>query len=151
MIIALTLFSVFESFGEATIIILRTKINGDGTGKYNNVTRRESSFTNLAGDVTITITIGCADPGPDGCPVAIPAHGSNGTYDMDPSVANYAEVRMAEIDGEINNGNHSANNTRIVCITMSDGSQKSYRVYENWNCDSNGNGDISLKLEEIVA
>lgn len=133
------------------VTIKKSKINGDGTGNYKTISRAESSTTNAAGEVHITIQIGCADPGAASCPNAMPVGGGGGGLldSVDPSVANYLEVRMAEINSEIDGGVLSDENTRIVVITLSNGTQQSYRVNENWDCNSNGDGEITLTIEEI--
>lgn len=130
------------------ITIKRVRINGDRTGNYNTVSRQESSTTNAAGEVHITVQIGCADPGNNPCPNASPIGGGGVLDDIDPWVLNYLENRLEQINVEIAGG-LSNNNTRIVIITTHNGSQKSYRVYETWECDSNEDGEIILTIEEI--
>lgn len=55
---------------------------------------------------------------------------------------------MQQINIEVAGGVLSANNTRIVITTTHNGSQKSYRVFETWECDSNEDGEIILTIEE---
>jgi len=132
-----------------SIIINRTKINGNGTGLYNDISRDETSGVSATGQKWVQVDIGCANPGDNTCPTSKPIGGGWVMETVDPSVANYVENRMLEIEQDIASGNTTNHNSFIVQITMSNGSIMYFSVIENWDCDEYGNGEVTLSLSDI--
>lgn len=146
VIVSLTTLKVFA---ERYVLISRIRINGDGSGLYNSVSRDETNVFGMSGNVEGTIvSIGCTDPGSNPCPLSRPTGGGPITG-VDESVANYMEERMSEIQGLVNNGTLNFEDTHVVSILMSNGENKLFRVEESWSCNSLGDGTIELRMEEL--
>jgi hypothetical protein len=143
--------TVVNVFAERWVLIKRLRLDENGSGLYNDITRTEDNVTGMSGQIEGTIiNIGCTGPGPNTCPLARPIGGGS-INGLDESVANYLEQRMSEVQLLISNGNLNHNETRIVSILMSNGEFKLFRVKEKWNSNEIGDETIELAIEEIDA
>jgi hypothetical protein len=139
-------------FATKLVVVNRTKLNGDGSGNYRDVSRHSESGTNAAGQETEVISIGCAEPGPNGCPkgksIGLPGDNGDPMGSTNPSVMAYIENRMGEIDVQIDHGISVGSDIRLVAIQQVDGKYIQYRVSEKWNCTTKA-GTITITVEEI--
>jgi hypothetical protein len=147
-IAAILFFTMFNAFAERYVLISRIRLNGDGSGKYDDVTREENNIYGMNGEVEGTkVSIGCVNPGLKTCPLFRASNGGPVT-DVDESVSNYIEQRMRDVEVIISNGTLNSNSTFIVSILLSNGQSQLYRIYENWTFTDIYNGTIELKVEK---
>lgn len=135
-------------FATKILVVNRTKINGDGSGNYRDISRSSESGTNAAGDEVVTVSIGCGEPGPNACPMGKPASGGDDGDPKDGAVLNYIDTRMAEIDHLIEQNVVVGSDSRVVAIQQANGQYIKYIITESWDC-STASGTMSISAEEI--
>ena len=143
-------FIAFKASADKIITIKITKIDGDGSGNYRDVSRVVEEVVGMSGTVEeIKINIGCGGAGPDRCPSFRPVAGGP-VEDVDESISNYMEQRILEIENSISEGITDSKDVRVVSILLSNGETKLFRVVSKWVGLNNNNSQIDVHLESYA-
>lgn len=147
LFILISAFASLNVYADKFITITITKINGNGTGNYESVSRVSEDVIGITGEVIgKNITIGCTGPGTNACPSSRPV-GGGPIENVDESIANYLDQRLIEIEQMIIEGIHESKQVRTVSITLSTGETKLFKVTSNWVGTDSNNSKIEVHLE----
>ncbi|MBU3661697.1 MAG: hypothetical protein FGM41_00660 [Bacteroidetes bacterium] len=117
----------FTLLAEKPITIVRDRVGGNSTNKFNLIQRDV-----IDSDTKTTVHIQCFDPGENSCPTAKPILNPPSIVNIEPALINVVEEIFIESDEDFNNGNSEGSGNRTVIVTSLDGSQKTYLITYFW-------------------